>query len=43
MPALLNTVPDLTEVGNRGFAESVKSILSGLAMGRKVKKIGEGY
>jgi hypothetical protein len=30
-------------VGSRGFVESVKSILGGLARGRKVKKIGEGY
>jgi hypothetical protein len=43
LPALLNTVPDLTGVGSRGFVESVKSILGGLARGRKVKKIGEGY
>jgi len=30
-------------VGSRGFVESVKSMLGGLARGRKVKKIGEGY
>ncbi len=30
-------------MGSRGFVESVKSILGGLARGRKVKQIGEGY
>ncbi len=28
-------------VGSRGFVEAVKSILGGLAKGRKVKEIGE--
>ncbi len=30
-------------MGSRGFVESVKSILGGLAKGRKVKEIREGY
>ncbi len=33
----------LTGVGSRGFVETVKSMLGGLARGIKVKKIGEGY
>ncbi len=41
LSALLNTVPDLTGVGSRGFVESVKSMLGGLARGRKVKKSGK--
>ncbi len=34
---------DRVAVGSRGFVEAVKSILGGLAQGRKVKEIGEGY
>ena len=43
LPAPLNALSYLTGVGSRGFVESLKSMLGGLARGRKVKKIGEGY
>jgi len=33
----------LTGIGNRGFVESVKFVLSGPVKGRKVKESGKGY